>query len=72
MASVTLAIASAGYSCAMNTRDRVARASARRAVPELVVAQVAGAVAGLLLAYDQFVAPAPKRPRIVDRDLTRC
>lgn len=48
------------------------RVSTHRAVPEFVAAQVSGAVAGLLLALDQFVAPAPKRPRIVDRGLTRC
>ena len=54
----------------MNTSND--RASARRAVPEFVAAQVSGAFAGLLLALDQFVAPAPKRPKIVDRDLTRC
>lgn len=54
----------------MNTSSD--RASARRALPELVAAQVSGAFAGLLLALDQFVALAPKRPKIVDRDLTRC
>ena len=48
MSIVTLAPASAGYPRGMNTSSD--RASARRAVPELVAAQVSGAFAGLLLA----------------------
>ncbi|MCV7215745.1 hypothetical protein H7J51_10670 [Mycobacterium crocinum] len=43
-----------------------------RGVPELVVAQLSGAVGGLMLALDQLRPEAPKRPKIVDRDLTRC
>jgi hypothetical protein len=44
----------------------------RRGVSELVVAQVSGAVAGLLMAFDELLPEAPKRHKIVDRDLTRC
>ena len=43
-----------------------------RGVPELVVAQLSGAVGGLMLALDQLLPEAPKRQKIVDRDLTRC
>lgn len=59
-----------GYPCAMNTTsDRV---SVRRAVPELVRAQVTGAMGGLMLALDQLLPPASRRYKIVDRGLTRC
>lgn len=51
------------------TSDRV---SVRRAVPELVRAQVTGAMGGLMLALDQLLPPASRRYKIVDRDLTRC
>ncbi|WP_158230555.1 hypothetical protein [Mycobacterium sp. shizuoka-1] len=44
----------------------------RRAVPEFVVAQLSGAIAGLVLAADQLWPEAPRRHKIVDRDLTRC
>jgi len=47
-------------------------APVRRGVPELVVAQLSGAVGGLMLALDQLLPEAPKRHKIVDRDLTRC
>ena len=45
---------------------------ASRGVPELVVAQLSGAVGGLLLALDELMPHTTKRPKIVDRDLTRC
>lgn len=44
----------------------------RRGVSDLVVAQVAGAIGGLMLALDQVVPSAPRRHRIVDKELTRC
>lgn len=43
-----------------------------RGVPDLVVAQVSGAIGGLMLALDQLRPETPRRPKIVDRDLTRC
>ncbi|WP_233209455.1 hypothetical protein [Mycobacterium sp. ENV421] len=48
------------------------QAPARRGVSELVTAQLSGAVAGLMLTLDQLLPEAPQRPKIVDRDLTRC
>lgn len=44
----------------------------RRALPELVVAQISGAMGGLMLALDQLLPPASRRHKIVHRDLTRC
>ncbi|MCV7021551.1 hypothetical protein [Mycolicibacterium aichiense] len=44
----------------------------RKGVSQLVTAQLSGAVAGLMLAVDQLLPEAPHRPKIVDRDLTRC
>ena len=55
-----------------NKSDEVPRRSLCRGVPDLVVAQLTGIVGGLMLAVDGQVAPAPKRYKIVDRDLTRC
>ena len=37
-----------------------------------LVAQVTGAIGGLMLALDQVVPSAPRRHKIVDRDLTSC
>ncbi len=48
------------------------QAPARRGVSELVAAQLSGAVAGLMLTLDQLLPEAPQRPKIVDRDMTRC
>ena len=44
----------------------------RRGVSELVTAQLSGAVTGLIVALDQLLPETPQRPKIVDRDLTRC
>ncbi|MGY4711102.1 hypothetical protein ACXDF8_16325 [Mycolicibacterium sp. CBM1] len=41
-------------------------------MPELVVAQLAGAVGGLMLALDQLLPHPPQRYKIVDKNLTRC
>lgn len=58
------------YAMKISSRQRP---PAHRGVPELVVAQLSGAVGGLMLALDQLRPEAPKRPpKIVDRDLTRC
>ncbi|GAY14534.1 hypothetical protein MSZK_12600 [Mycobacterium sp. shizuoka-1] len=70
MAGITLAIASSGYPCAMKISSY--QVPVRRAVPEFVVAQLSGAIAGLVLAADQLWPEAPRRHKIVDRDLTRC
>jgi phage-related protein len=43
-----------------------------RGVPELVVAQLSGAVGGLMLALDQLLPATTRRHQIVDRELTRC
>jgi len=59
-----------GNPCAMKISSHPA--PVRRGVPELVVAQLSGAVGGLMLALDQLLPEAPKRHKIVDRDLTRC
>ncbi len=57
------------YAMKISSRQR----PVHRGVPELVVAQLSGAVGGLMLALDQLRPEAPKRPpKIVDRDLTRC
>ncbi len=45
---------------------------ARRGVPDLVLAQLTGVVGGLMLAFDELVPRAPRRHKIVDKDLTRC
>ena len=85
MVTVTLAIASSGYSRVrlpsrlepdMNAATRKfgdqPTRPVRRGVSDLVVAQVAGAIGGLMLALDQVVPSAPRRHRIVDKELTRC
>lgn len=47
-------------------------AAERRALPELVVAQIGGAMGVLALALDQLLPAGTRRYKIVDRDLTRC
>jgi hypothetical protein len=67
---ITLAQASAGYLSAMKIGSH--QVPVGRGVPDLVVAQVSGAIGGLMLALDQLRPETPRRPKIVDRDLTRC
>ncbi|BBX06133.1 hypothetical protein MAIC_09360 [Mycolicibacterium aichiense] len=70
VARFTLAIASTGYVSAMKISS--SQVPVRKGVSQLVTAQLSGAVAGLMLAVDQLLPEAPHRPKIVDRDLTRC
>lgn len=51
---------------------KVSSSTQRKGMPELVVAQLAGAMGGLMLALDQLLPHPAHRYKVVDKDLTRC
>lgn len=56
----------------MKVSTSISTSTERKGMPELVVAQLAGAMGGLMLTLDHLLPHAPRRYKIVDKDLTRC